>query len=390
MFQGRSLDTIDEMHKSLLCFYTINTKTKLRQADATEKTPLDFWLIAFFPRLGYTGPEVRTMDMHAFGQFIAENRRARGLTQLQLAEALHVTDKAVSKWERGLSFPDVTLLEPLAAALGLTVAELMACRRQERAEQKGAEESMQNLLTISRDSVRKERRRSWQRLGAVLVLLAVTAAVAAWNALIQRDQCSTSIYLKETVNGVNYLYIDALDGHLLRLRCGDDIDFDSLQTGYDGYRMEYVWNQATHRGVVFTCTATGWPCYTGSIYTGSIDDSGYVNFIFGYTTLQFRGENHLQDPYLEPKGRVFVCDLQFFVDNLETGEEETVLFVRGCLNHTFADMDGDGELEIVIRTRWPEKPYTVYDMVNGEVVAVDWPDTVPEAVREQLKCIWEQ
>lgn len=43
------------------------------------------------------------MDMHAFGQFIAENRRTRGLTQLQLAEALHVTDKAVSKWERGVS-----------------------------------------------------------------------------------------------------------------------------------------------------------------------------------------------------------------------------------------------------------------------------------------------
>ena len=42
MFQGRSLDTIDEMHKSLLFFYTINTKTQLRQADATEKTPLDF------------------------------------------------------------------------------------------------------------------------------------------------------------------------------------------------------------------------------------------------------------------------------------------------------------------------------------------------------------
>ena len=78
------------------------------------------------------------------------------------------------------------------------------------------------------------------------------------------------------------------------------------------------------------------------------------------------------------------------MDNLETSEEETVLFVRGCLNHTFADMDSDGELEIVIRTRWPEKPYTVYDMVNGEVVAVDWPDTVPEEVQEQLKCVWEQ
>ena len=41
------------------------------------------------------------MDMHVFGQFIAENRRIRGLTQIQLAAALHVTDKAVSKWERG-------------------------------------------------------------------------------------------------------------------------------------------------------------------------------------------------------------------------------------------------------------------------------------------------
>lgn len=74
-----------------------------------------------------------------------------------------VTDKAVSKWERGLSYPDVTLLEPLAAALDLTVEELMACRRQAA---KGAEETMQSLLDISRDSVRQERRRpgsGWRR-----------------------------------------------------------------------------------------------------------------------------------------------------------------------------------------------------------------------------------
>ena len=130
------------------------------------------------------------MNMHAFGQFIAERRRGLGLTQLQLAESLHVTDKAVSKWERGLSYPDVTLLEPLAEALGLSVEELMACRRQERREEETPvkeQEAVRGLLDISRDSVRKERRRSWQRLGAVLVLLAVTAAVVAWNALIQRD-----------------------------------------------------------------------------------------------------------------------------------------------------------------------------------------------------------
>ena len=329
------------------------------------------------------------MNKERFGTFIAQRRRELGLTQRDLAQALHLTDKAVSKWERGLSYPDVTLLEPLAAKLELTVGELMACRLEAAAPEAEKEEPMETLMTISKDTVRRERRRSWQRLIGVLVLLAAAGAVIAWNALIQREQSFTRIYLKETVNGVNYLYIDALDGHLLRLRCGDNIDFDSLQTGYDGYHMEYVWNQATHHGVVSACTATGYSCYQGSIYIGSFDDSSYANFIFGYTCLQCRGENHYQDPYLEPKGRVFVRDLRFFVDNLETGEEDTILFVEDCLNYAFADADGDGELEIVVRTRWPEKPYTVYDMVDGKVQAVAWPNTVPKEIRDALTCMWE-
>ena len=59
------------------------------------------------------------MNKQQFGSFIADNRKAAGLTQKALAERLHVTDKAVSKRERALSYPDVTLLEPLAEALGL-------------------------------------------------------------------------------------------------------------------------------------------------------------------------------------------------------------------------------------------------------------------------------
>jgi len=50
------------------------------------------------------------MDKQRLGNFIACNRRTAGLPQRALAERLHVTDKAVSKWERALSYPDVTLL----------------------------------------------------------------------------------------------------------------------------------------------------------------------------------------------------------------------------------------------------------------------------------------
>lgn len=65
------------------------------------------------------------MDAGKTGRFIAGLRRERGMTQAELAEKLHVTDKAVSKWERGAGLPDIATLEPLAAELGVTVSELL-------------------------------------------------------------------------------------------------------------------------------------------------------------------------------------------------------------------------------------------------------------------------
>lgn len=58
------------------------------------------------------------MTKEQLGRFIAEHRKGKEFTQKDLAEKLCVTDKAVSKWERGLSFPDVTLLQPLADCIG--------------------------------------------------------------------------------------------------------------------------------------------------------------------------------------------------------------------------------------------------------------------------------
>ena len=54
------------------------------------------------------------MDAKKFGTFIATLRKENNMTQVELAQKLQVTDKAVSKWERGLGFPDINTIEPLA------------------------------------------------------------------------------------------------------------------------------------------------------------------------------------------------------------------------------------------------------------------------------------
>ena len=65
------------------------------------------------------------MHIEKCGAFIRTRRTARGLSQQALARELHVTREAVSKWENGRGFPEVSLLQPLAAALGVNVSELL-------------------------------------------------------------------------------------------------------------------------------------------------------------------------------------------------------------------------------------------------------------------------
>ena len=66
------------------------------------------------------------MDNYVTGTTIRGLREAKGLTQEELAARIHVGAKAVSKWETGRGFPDISLLEPLAAALGISVIELLS------------------------------------------------------------------------------------------------------------------------------------------------------------------------------------------------------------------------------------------------------------------------
>lgn len=125
------------------------------------------------------------MDSVRFGQFVARCRREAGLTQRQLGERVGVTDKAVSKWERGLSLPDVALLEPLAEQLGVSVAELLQGKRRESPAPE-VEEAVESALSLSRRELdrRRRQRRALLLAGCLLLLVSLCLAVLFYRTCV--------------------------------------------------------------------------------------------------------------------------------------------------------------------------------------------------------------
>ena len=96
------------------------------------------------------------MDAKKFGTFIATLRKENNMTQVELAQKLQVTDKAVSKWERGLGFPDINTIEPLADALGVSVLEIM--RSERIAETEITQDTASAALTDTFELVKLQRK----------------------------------------------------------------------------------------------------------------------------------------------------------------------------------------------------------------------------------------
>lgn len=102
------------------------------------------------------------MDKTQMGNFIKEQRMALGLTQQQLAEQLHVTNKAVSRWETGNAYPDIALLDTLAAVLSVSVEEL--CRGEKLALPSADTNAiLSDVITEARQQ-KKDRAAKWIRI----------------------------------------------------------------------------------------------------------------------------------------------------------------------------------------------------------------------------------
>lgn len=96
------------------------------------------------------------MDQVVIGKFIASERKRKGYTQRQLADILEISDKTISKWERGNGFPEVSLLLPLCNELDITVNELLCGERvSEEDYQKKAEENMVSMIKEREENKKK-------------------------------------------------------------------------------------------------------------------------------------------------------------------------------------------------------------------------------------------
>ncbi len=126
--------------------------------------------------------DVKTVDNQRIGDFVRELRKEKGLTQKELAEALHITDRAVSKWERGLNAPDIALLEPLSEILEVSVGELI---RGERAQEEPERDETKTLLDYSKEEVRRKvggtRKKYLGLLCGILAVVLVLGGTLLWR-----------------------------------------------------------------------------------------------------------------------------------------------------------------------------------------------------------------
>ena len=126
------------------------------------------------------------MDQIKIGKFIADERKRKGYTQKQLSEKLEISDKTISKWERGNGFPEVSLLLPLCNELEITVNELLSGERVSEEEYlKKAEENMVNLVRETQESKKKI------VLSAMIAGLTIIAAVPLFilSGMLEMENC---------------------------------------------------------------------------------------------------------------------------------------------------------------------------------------------------------
>ena len=108
-----------------------------------------------------------TMDQLKIGKFIAECRKRENLTQMQLAEKLGITDKAISKWERGIAMPDSSAMLELCDILGISVNELLSG---EKISMENNNQKNEQLLLDMAKELEKKNKTIWNAMWIIMTV----------------------------------------------------------------------------------------------------------------------------------------------------------------------------------------------------------------------------
>ena len=114
------------------------------------------------------------MDQLKIGKFIAECRKQKNLTQMQLAEKLGITDKAISKWERGIAMPDSSIMLEFCDILGISVNELLSG---EKINMENNNQKNEQLLLDMTKELERKNKTIWSSMW-VIMIVSLTALFA--------------------------------------------------------------------------------------------------------------------------------------------------------------------------------------------------------------------
>ncbi len=128
------------------------------------------------------------MDYEQIGKFISEKRREKDLTQKELAVKLGVTDRAVSKWERGIGCPDISLLEPLSEIFEVSILELLHGKKLDKVKD-------ENKVVLQVLQTKKRKIRIWKSitmtfLNFLLVVLIFSSIVCLLPTILDEEALS--------------------------------------------------------------------------------------------------------------------------------------------------------------------------------------------------------
>lgn len=141
------------------------------------------------------------MNQIKIGEFISSQRKLKNLTQMALAEKLNITDRAVSKWERGKSLPDVALMIPLCKILDITVNELLCGEKNTMENESKMDEKL--LLEFAKELEQKNKT-IWTSMW-VIMIVSITAMIS--GIFLAKSFLSEGILQTSILIGITVLFL---------------------------------------------------------------------------------------------------------------------------------------------------------------------------------------